>query len=202
MFLKKLATLAATILVVGTFVALTGCSSDDPSTDTANNTTVANETNKASSGEGDTNEASNNTGATSYTPGSAIHMTTSGKDIYINMPTSEFIDALGEPNTYFESESCAFQGLDKVYTYNDYVIRTYPKDDVDYVSSIELKSDSVTTSTGCFIGMDAETIKAQNASLTLDSETDTALVYVDGDCKLSYILTDGEASAITYTAVE
>ena len=27
------------------------------------------------------------------------------------------LDRLGEPRKYFESESCAFKGLDKVYTY-------------------------------------------------------------------------------------
>lgn len=200
MFIKKMATVVLTMLVVGALVTLVGCSNSSATTESTGATTNSN----TNSGETiSSNNASENTSSApvSFTPGSKICVRTSGNEIYLNMPTSSFIDSLGEPDAYFESESCAFQGLDKVYTFKDFVLRTYPLNDVDYVSSIEFKNDSITTDNGCYIGMDADTIKGMNATLTLDSEADTAIVYVDGDTKLSFIMTDGECSAITYTRV-
>lgn len=205
MFLKKVTTLIAVTLVVGVLVALSGCSSES----TTDSTTVANGANNAATNSADDvsnndsaagNEAASNAG--SFVAGSKMHISASGKDIYVNEPTADFIDALGDTDSYFESESCAFQGLDKVYTYKNFVIRTYPIDEVDYVSSIEFRNDSITTSTGCYIGMDMDTVKTNNSEYELESESEVSLVYVDGDTKLSYIFTDGEVSSITYTKAE
>ena len=44
---------------------------------------------------------------------------------------SKVVDELGEADDYFESESCAFEGLDKVYTYPGFKLNTYPVDDKD-----------------------------------------------------------------------
>ena len=41
--------------------------------------------------------------------------------------------------SYFEAPSCAFDGIDKTYTYAGFELLTYPKDDKDYVSSVVLK---------------------------------------------------------------
>ena len=187
MFIKKMATVVLTMLVVGALVTLVGCSDSSTTAETtgavANSNTNTNETNKEDSSAADTNSA-----PAAFTPGSKICVKAAGNDIYLNMPTSSFIVSLGEPDTYFESESCAFQGLDKVYTFKDFVLRTYPTNDVDYVSSIEFKNDSITTANGCYIGMDADTIKSMTSDLTLESEADTALVYIDGDTKLSFIM--------------
>lgn len=206
MFLRKLSTLVITVMVVGALVALVGCSSE-PSTD---GSAVNNVNNTANNGSNDANSAAteadsssgNSAPAAAFVAGSKMHITASGKDIYLNEPTSDFIDALGDPDSYFESESCAFQGLDKVYTYKNFVIRTYPIDEVDYVSSIEFRNDSIVTSTNCYLGMDADTVKANNGDYSVDTDSEAAIVYVDGDTKLSYIFTDGEVTSITYTRVE
>ena len=39
---------------------------------------------------------------------------------------SEALDKLGEPVKYTEAASCYFDGMDKVYNYGDFEIRTYP----------------------------------------------------------------------------
>ncbi len=58
---------------------------------------------------------------------------------------SEYLDALGEPISYFEAASCAFDGLDKMYSYNSFQITTYPVGDKDYVGSITFLDDMIET---------------------------------------------------------
>ena len=66
---------------------------------------------------------------------------------------------LGEPASYFEAESCAFKGLDKVYTYSGFTVSTNPKDDnTDLICSILLTDDSVTTIEGVYIGSPASAV--------------------------------------------
>lgn len=63
------------------------------------------------------------------------------------------MEKLGEPVEYFEAASCAFNGLDKTYTYEHFIVYTYPMDDKDYVYSIVLIDDKVSTSEGAKINM-------------------------------------------------
>lgn len=197
MLLRKIATLTATILVVGTLVALVGCADSSASETTVSSSPVANSNDSNTFGN-DTSDNSGNSEEVSFVPGSKFHITASGKDIYLAMPVGEFIDSLGATEDFFESESCAGQGMDKVYTYKDFIIRTFADENSEVVTAIEFRNDSITTSTNCYIGMDVDTIKSMNADYECVSDTDIALSYVDGNCKISYILTDGEVSAITY----
>lgn len=121
-----------------------------------------------------------------------------GVEVAVNEDMARLTEALGEPADYFESNSCAFQGLDKVYTYGSVVIRTYPEDGKDYVLSVELKDDTVSTKEGVYIGAGREDVEAAYGEPT--DETAAALRYVDGDCALAFILTDGRVTGITYTS--
>ena len=72
--------------------------------------------------------------------------------IEMNAKMEELTSKLGKEDAYFESNSCAFQGMDKVYAYGSVVISTYPLENVDYVYTIELKDDTVETPEGIYIG--------------------------------------------------
>lgn len=119
-------------------------------------------------------------------------------EVAVNGDMEPLAEKLGEPTDYFESESCAFQGLDKVYTYGSVIIRTYPKDGKDYVLSVELKDDAVTTREGVYIGQSRDDVAAAYGEPS--QETGSALKYIDGDCTLTFILTDGAVTDITYTS--
>ena len=54
----------------------------------------------------------------------------------------------GEPLKYSEVASCAFDGIDKTYTYNHYEVTTYPVDGQDKVYVIYFLDDEVTTTEG------------------------------------------------------
>lgn len=118
-------------------------------------------------------------------------------DIAISAKMEPIAAALGEPTSYFESASCAYQGLDKVYTYGSVIIRTYPVDSVDYVLSIELKDDTVSTKEGVSIGDTKQ--KVEEAYGTPTSTNASSVTYAKDSCLLSFIFTDGCVSSITYT---
>lgn len=67
-------------------------------------------------------------------------------------------DKLGEPLEYSESKSCMYDGYDKVYTYADVEIITYPKDGGEYINSITILSDKVESGCGIVIGDASEVI--------------------------------------------
>ena len=121
-----------------------------------------------------------------------------GVDVAVNGLMAPIVDAWGEPDKYFESESCAFQGMDKVYTYGSVVINTYPEEGKDYVLTIELKDDTITTAEGIYIGSSKADVVAAYGTAT--SETDVASVYEKGDCQLTFFFGDDCVTNITYAA--
>ena len=54
----------------------------------------------------------------------------------------------GEPLQYSEIPSCAFDGIDKTYTYSHYEVTTYPVNGQDKVYVIYFLDDEITTSEG------------------------------------------------------
>ncbi len=46
------------------------------------------------------------------------------------------LEALGEPEKYEEAASCYFDGMDKIFNYGSFEIRTYPKDGQDMVQDV------------------------------------------------------------------
>lgn len=190
MKLRKLTVMMACVAVSGLLMCACGSSSDSGSSSAAAGTDT--EVSQTGSAE-ETQAAETSSAATGYV------YTLNGVEVYANEKMSAIVDQLGEPTSYFESESCAFQGLDKVYTYGSVVISTYPQDDEDFVYTIELKDDTVETAEGICIGSSKEDVVA--AYGTASSETDTALTYQKDDCVLAFILDGDNVTGITYTAV-
>ena len=104
--------------------------------------------------------------------------------------------ALGEAKSYFEAESCAFEGLDKTYTYPGFVITTRPDGEKDFVNSIVLTDDSVTTPEGVYIGSTAADVAAAYGES--DDSTDTVLSYTKDNTTLNFILDGDKVISIEY----
>lgn len=121
---------------------------------------------------------------------------TDGITIAIDMDMAEVVEALGEPASYFEAASCAFEGLDKTYTYGSYQITTYPQDEKDYISSILFKDDMVTTKEGVSLFMsEQDMIDAYGEDST---EINGATVYEKDGMRLAFIVENGEIVSIEY----
>ena len=69
-------------------------------------------------------------------------------EIAIDADAAPILASLGEWRDYAESASCAFEGLDKVYTYAGFEVQTYPMNGKDYVYMVMLYDDTVATPEG------------------------------------------------------
>ena len=68
--------------------------------------------------------------------------------------------ALGEDYEYAEGLSCAYDGLDKTYTYEDATFYTNPLEEGDIVTEIYTQSPQVTTSKGLAVGATRQQVEA------------------------------------------
>ena len=119
-------------------------------------------------------------------------------DVVCDAPAASVLDALGEPKQYFEAKSCAFEGLDKTYTYDHFEITTYPNGDTDMISSVFLLDDMVTTKEGLYVGASKEDMESKyGTDYTVNGDE---CVYAKDNMKLHIIVTDGVVKSITYAS--
>ena len=117
----------------------------------------------------------------------------------MNEDVAPVLEALGESLSYAESQSCAFQGLDKIYTYGGFDIYTYPVEDKDYINSIYFTDDTVSTPEGIRIGSTEEDmVAAYGEDYT---EEFGVYTYTKEKSMLSFIVTDGIIESVEYTAI-
>ena len=122
-------------------------------------------------------------------------MNVNGVELYVGMDMPE---NLGEPNNYFESASCAIQGLDKDYTYGSILVRTEDDGKTERIVALTILDDGAATTLGVTIGDSRD--KVVGAHSTPKSETETALIYAAGEGVIAkFLLRDGVVTSITYT---
>lgn len=124
-----------------------------------------------------------------------------GVNVSVNEDISAVLAKLGDPVSYYEAASCAFEGLDKIYTYASFQIDTYPVNGVDMLASIYFLDDLVKTPEGiCLYMTEADMIAAYGQPTTVNG---TERVYEKGNGTLRFIIDDGEIISIEYrTKVE
>lgn len=119
------------------------------------------------------------------------------QDIVMEMDAdaAPVLEKLGEANSYFEAPSCAFEGIDKMYTYSSFELDTYPTGEKDYISAVIFKDDSVTTQEGIGIGDSREKLVETYGEGT---EETGMIVYHSDDMKLCFIIQDDNIASIEY----
>ncbi len=117
-------------------------------------------------------------------------------EIRIDAEAKDILDSLGACLDYSESPSCAFEGMDKVYTYAGFEVETYCLKDVDYIASVQLLDDSVKTPEGICIGNSVDQVKEIYGAAT--EESATALIYRAKGVTLQFLLRDGNVTNIQY----
>lgn len=94
-------------------------------------------------------------GETGYTPDYGELYFASGEVKFgIMDPAQEVLDALGEPQGTFESDSCAYQGKDLFYYYDGFEVMVNDVDGTLRITGITLADDTVSNPQGVKIGMD------------------------------------------------
>ena len=117
----------------------------------------------------------------------------------MNAEFAPLLAIIGEPDTYFEAASCAFEGLDKFYTYGGIELTTYPNGDKDYISSIRLLDNTASTPEGITIGStQAEVVAAYG-----DGYEDSGDLYTweNDNALLSILFDNGVAISVEYIAI-
>ncbi len=122
-----------------------------------------------------------------------------GNALPMNGEFAPIHEKLGEESKYFEATSCAFEGLDKTYTYDGIEIVTYPVEDKDFISSVRILDNSVSTPEGITIGSTKEQVIAAYGEDYEDVVGQWN--YTDGDAELSIIFKGDEVLSISYYAI-
>ena len=108
-------------------------------------------------------------------------------------------DKLGSEQSYSEIASCAFDGLDKTYTYSNYEITTFPDGEKDRIYSIYFLNVDVTTTEGVKIS----DIKEKMIS-TYGEEYKTQgnqYTYTKGKTNIEFIVENDVITSIQYTYI-
>ncbi len=144
----------------------------------------------ASGNSGNNNSENKQDNETSYV------FTYDGMEISVNENIESVVNKLGEPIAYYEAASCAFDGMDKFYTYSSFQLDTYPKDGKDMLASIYFKDDLVKTTEGISLYMTkADMIKAYGEATTVNGNE---YIYEKGNGRLYFIIEDEEIISIEY----
>ena len=108
------------------------------------------------------------------------------------------LKALGAYKNSYEAPSCAFDGMDKIYSYGGFDLMTYAQKDKDLVSGVVLRDDTVETPEGIAIGSSADAVKKAYGEFEKDA---TSATYKSENCKLLIIFENGVVTSVQYIAL-
>lgn len=177
------------VLAACLLLSLAGCQTGDEDKPEG---TTAGAVSPSGSGEGNSTDPSQGTA-------DGFKFTYKGVEITMHAPAEPIIDALGEPLSYTEQASCAFEGLDKTYYYGSIYIDTYPVEDHDFIYGFWFADDSVTTEEGIYIGASEAQVKAAYGEDSFNGSN--AYITRKGDGVLTVILENGVVTSIQYSIV-
>lgn len=178
------------ILLATGMILLAGCGNSE--------NTISGEVkdNQGSTAQGTGSNAGNQAGGSSEAQSKGYVFVYNGVTVSVDGNMAPVLEALGEPADYYEAASCAFEGLDKIYTYGSFVIETYPQGDKDLVSVIRLTDDAVSTPENIYIGSTRDDVTRVYG--TDYTEQGSMLVYTKDGMKLSILVENDTVTSIQY----
>ena len=120
-----------------------------------------------------------------------------GVSVELDGDADAAVAALGEPKDKSSQLSCHGEGDDKTYTYDGFVLNTYPLEGKDRVLEIVVTSADIPTSKGIKVGDTAEAVtEAYGADF---KEVGMYHAYSSGEGKsLQFFIQDGKVQEISY----
>lgn len=136
------------------------------------------------------------TASTDVMPSGFIFTPSENIQLYMHKEASSVLKALGEPLTFLEAPSCAFQGTDRIYGFGSYELTTYEKDGKEFIYDIYFLDDSVTTDEGIYLGCSRADMEA--AYGTDYEESSGSFTYTKDGMTLQFLIENDSVSAIRY----
>ncbi len=167
---------------------------ENVNTEAQNNNTAVTGTEAGTSDSEQTTDASEESGFPT-----AYYFTVDGLDIHMDDEMAPILEALGEPNFYYEAQSCAFEDMDRIYTYSGYEIFTYVIDGVERVNYMWFTDDSRKTREGAGLGTTLAELEAMYG--TEYEQDNTKYSYSIDNCKLSFILENDAVISVEYNLI-
>lgn len=90
----------------------------------------------------------------------AFALTVGTFTIRMDQNIQEVLDTMGEPLGVFEAPSCAFDGIDRIFSFPGLQIHTYPLDESDFIHTISIRDDSIMTQNGIYLGNSLDNVLA------------------------------------------
>jgi len=116
--------------------------------------------------------------------------------ITLDQNIQEVITALGTPLGIFEAPSCAFDGIDRIFSFPGLQIHTYPHNDTDLIHTISIRDDSILTQNGIYLGNTWAQVLAQYGN---DYQHEFGMfTFTKGATTLQFFVENDMVTAITY----
>ncbi|GLX70694.1 hypothetical protein [Paenibacillus glycanilyticus] len=132
------------------------------------------------------------------TSGDSFVFEANGIAIPMHAEATPILKQLGTPQSYFESQACAFPGLNKIYQYSSFDVYAYEKDGIDYIASVILFDDTVATKEGVTLfNKKSDVIKAYGDKFTNNLNL---YVYDQGKSQLRFVIENDQVTSIEYLA--
>lgn len=128
--------------------------------------------------------------------GDVFYMEYKGTKIELGAKADSIISALGEAKSVKELGDCGGLGAQVKYTYSDIELYTLKSADGETVDGISFTSDLVSTSKGIFIGDSSDKVTEAYGQPT--EQSDSSMIYTEGNMSLKFKLDGGVVSAVDY----
>ena len=112
---------------------------------------------------------------------------------------SSVLASVGDAQNVTSVPSCIGVGEDKIYSYGEFKIESYPNSAGERVLNITIEGSTVSTPKGIRVGMTADDVKAAYGTDALDpSSDDYILIYRSGSRHLDFLMENGVIFEIDY----
>ena len=122
-----------------------------------------------------------------------------GKEIALGQVFDKNALGIGDETSYSEVASCAFEGLDKTYTYENYEITTYPDGEKDKIYTIYFLNAEAKTQEGVTVSDSLQKmleIYGENYEIQGNQYT-----YTKGKTQLQFIVENDVITSIQYSYI-
>lgn len=124
-----------------------------------------------------------------------------GVTVSMHKKAKKLIKKAGTPVSKKSSKSCAYDGYDRTYKYEDFILYTYSKSDkgAEFINGITFLTDKVSTKEGIKIGSSYDDVVEAYGR---GSSNYGVYTFKKGKCSLQMEIKDGKVANIRYVGTE